>query len=70
VLIPNKQDIVFKDTSQLGDDGWMYDMSTNTLLFWVPLHARQGLLRPSNVNILGTAPIQLDFSTFKPWEQW
>jgi hypothetical protein len=52
------------------EDGWVLGPN-DELLFWVPPALRAGLLRPSNIFIMGdVVTTTLDFSSFVYGESW
>ncbi|KAH7928957.1 WD40 repeat-like protein [Leucogyrophana mollusca] len=57
-----------RDHSQL-ENGWCLGPNSE-LLFWAPAWARTGLWRPSNTLILGTKPVELDFTRFVHGTSW
>ena len=55
--------------SEVDDDGWVKGKG-GLLLFWVPLHHRFCLHRPSNTRIIGPNETRLDFTNARWGEDW
>ena len=61
--------MLYTNDSEVDDDGWVKGKG-GLLLFWVPLHHRFCLHRPSNTRIIGPNETRLDFTNARWGEDW
>ncbi|KIJ31737.1 hypothetical protein M422DRAFT_36109 [Sphaerobolus stellatus SS14] len=66
---PNEVHSIFSDGSIITTEGWVLSQDTKCL-FWVPLHYRLGLCRPSGLLVIGAPNCKVDFEASAHGMSW